>query len=92
VDEFWVEAPCFSREKLDFSPAEKRLILKWALATGFPMPGAKAHDQSRPFPGAAEALLPSHKCGGFHQEAHATSCAQSFSAACSDVPQRVNDD
>ena len=52
-----VGAPGFSRGELDFSPAEKETILKWALAAGFLGPGAKAHDQSRSF-------FPRIKCGG----------------------------
>jgi hypothetical protein len=47
-----VEAPCFSRGKLDFSPAEKRSISQWALALGFPTPSAKAQDQRAIFSGA----------------------------------------
>ena len=49
VEAFSVEAPCFSRGELDFSPAEKRSRLKWALAAGFSEASAKAHDQSRSF-------------------------------------------
>jgi hypothetical protein len=42
-----VEAPCFSRGELDFSPAEKGSILRWALAPGFLDPGAKARNETR---------------------------------------------
>src|SRR5450759_4102113 len=31
-------------------------VLKWALAPGLPIPGAKARDQSRTLPGSAQAL------------------------------------
>src|ERR1019366_97186 len=35
-------SPCFSRGELDFSPAEKRLMLKWDLAPGtFSIPALK---------------------------------------------------
>ena len=44
-----MEAPCFSRGKLDFSPAEERSIFKWASAPGFLEPGAKARDQKTIF-------------------------------------------
>src|SRR5664279_2413299 len=65
-----VGAPCFSRGKLDFSPAEKKPILKWALAPAFSISGAKARDQKRTFSRSAEALFPPHKCGGSRQEEH----------------------
>ena len=58
-----VGAPCFSRGKLDFSPAEESSISKWALAPGFPAPGAKAQDQTPTFSWSAEALLPPHNAG-----------------------------
>ena len=45
-----VGAPCFSRGKLDFSPAEKESILKWALAPAFSVPGAKARGRKRIVP------------------------------------------
>ena len=45
-----VEAPCFSRGELDFSPAEKAMSLKWASAPGFLDPSAKARHQSELFP------------------------------------------
>ena len=90
AEELWgtllVGAPCFSRGKLDFSPAEERSISKWALTPGFPIPGAKAQDQSPTFSRSAEALLPPHKCGGSHQEVHSTSYALTFSAASEAVP------
>jgi len=41
-----VEAPCFSRGELDFSPAEKAMSLKWASAPGFLDPSTKARHQS----------------------------------------------
>ena len=65
---FLVEAPCFSREKLDFSPAEKWPILKWALAPGIHDPSAEARDQGPPFSRSAKALLPPHECGGSTQK------------------------
>ncbi len=82
----WVEAPCFSRGKLDFSPAEKKSILKRALAPGFSMPGAKARDHNPNFSRSAEALLPPHKCGGSHQEQRLTGCTVKLFAACEAVP------
>jgi hypothetical protein len=46
-----VEAPCFSRGELDFSPAVKRSILKWALATGFlDTPALKRRIEVEDFP------------------------------------------
>src|ERR1019366_1291890 len=62
-----VEAPCFSRGELDFSPAEKQSILKWALALGFSLPALKRVIKANLFR-SAEALLPPHKCGGSHRE------------------------
>ena len=111
-----MEAPCFSRGELDFSPAESGLILRWALALDLAMPARyRFHCKGRPgrscrrsfslrkaarrpsqreggnsengikcimfrleLPRSAEALLPSHKCGGFHQKAP----LPSFPAAC----------
>ena len=58
-----MEAPCFSRGELDFSPAEKESILKWALARDFSIPSAKARDQSRTFPGALKRSFPRINAG-----------------------------
>src|ERR1017187_3599622 len=45
TEKFWrtllVGAPCFSRGEWDFSPAEKKSILKWVLATAFRFPALK---------------------------------------------------
>ena len=60
-----VEAPCFSRGELDFSPAERESILKWALAPGFLDSGAKARHQSRTFPGALKRSFPRINAGAF---------------------------
>jgi hypothetical protein len=65
--DFSVGAPCFSRGKLDFSPAEEESVLKWALAQEFSISGAKAHDQGRFLPERGSAPPP-HKCGGSHRE------------------------
>ena len=58
-----VEAPCFQQGELDFSPAEKERFLKWASALGSSIPGAKAHDQSRTFPGALKRSFPRINAG-----------------------------
>jgi hypothetical protein len=49
-------------------------ILKWALALGFSIPGAKARDQNRTLPGALKRSS--------HQEVHSMGYALTFSAAC----------
>ena len=54
-------APCFSRGKLDFSPARKGAVLRWALAPGSRGPGAKAHGLKANFSGALK--------HSFHREA-----------------------
>src|ERR1019366_7115760 len=76
-----VGAPCFSRGSWTLSPAEKRSLLKLALAAGFAETSAKAQDQSRDFSRSAKALLPPHKCGGPHREVHSLDFVQHFSAA-----------
>ena len=69
---FAVGAPCFSRGKLDFSPAEKKSIFEWALAPALSIASAEARAQEQSVSRSAEALLPPHKCGGSHQAVHAT--------------------
>ncbi len=61
-----VEAPCFSRGKLDFSPAESGCSVRWVFSPGFTHTSAKAHHVQSRTSRSAEALLPPHKCGGFH--------------------------
>jgi hypothetical protein len=48
VEAFSMEAPCFSRGSWTLVQ-RKSVLLKWALAAGFPGASAKAHDQSRSF-------------------------------------------
>ena len=55
-------SPLLQQGELDFSPAENKSILKWALALVF-VPGAKARDQSRPFPGALKRSFPRINAG-----------------------------
>src|ERR1022692_5314118 len=69
-------APCFSRGSWTLSPAEKRSLLKLALAAGFAETSAKAQDQSRNFFRSAKALLPPHKCGGAPPEGHSPGFVQ----------------
>ena len=45
-----VGAPCFSKGKLDFSPAEKESILKWTSAPGFSTPALKRVIKAEFFP------------------------------------------
>jgi hypothetical protein len=63
------ESPLLQQGELDFSPAEKQSILKWALALGFSPPALKRVIKADLFR-SAEALLPPHKCGGSHREGH----------------------
>src|ERR1035438_6551384 len=60
-------SPLLQQGELDFSPAEKQSILKWALALGFSLPALKRVIKADLFR-SAEALLPPHKCGGSHRE------------------------
>jgi hypothetical protein len=53
--------PLLQQGELDFSPAEKRSRLKWALAAGFSEASAKAHDQSRSFFPRINAGAPTQK-------------------------------
>ena len=85
----WVEAPCFSRAELDFSPAEKIAILKWALAPVLEA-SAKAPYQSRNLLRSAEALLPPHKCGGSHRNVYPPSYALAFSSPYSAAAQSAS--
>src|ERR1039458_5606024 len=62
-------SPLLQQGELDFSPAEKQSILKWALALGFSLPALKRVIKADLFR-SAEALLPPHKCGGSHREGH----------------------
>jgi hypothetical protein len=58
-----VGAPCFSRGKLDFSPAEKHSVLKWALALGFFDASAEARGRSLTFPGVLKHSFPRINAG-----------------------------
>ena len=62
-----MEAPCFSRGELDFSPAEKRAILKWALALDFPMPALKRIMIRVELPGALKRSYPRINAGASTQ-------------------------
>ncbi len=65
---FLVEAPCFSRGKLDFSPAEEWPILKWALAPGFAIPALKRRIRAHRFPGALKRSFPRINAGASTQK------------------------
>ena len=51
-------SPLLQQGELDFSPAEKELLLKWALALGFSIASANARDRSRALPGALKRSFP----------------------------------
>jgi hypothetical protein len=60
-----VEALCFSRGELDFSPAEGDLNKNGLLALAFPRPALKRMINLELFPENAEALLPSAEAEGW---------------------------
>ncbi len=84
---FAVGAPCFSRGELDFSPAEKKSIFEWALAPALSIASAKARAQEQSVSRSAEALLPTHECGGSYQAVHATDAQVQRLAAKNKQPQ-----
>ena len=62
-----VEAPCFSRGKLDLKSSGKRLILRWALALDFPMPALKRVIIRDELPGALKRPYPRINAGASTQ-------------------------
>jgi putative membrane protein len=61
-----VEAPCFSRGEPEFTPAEKAIVFKRALASALFLPALKRNIKCQRVVRSAQALLPPHKCGGYH--------------------------
>jgi hypothetical protein len=84
---FSVGAPAFMRGKGRFSAPEKSRLGSCALALASANPAAKADFKSKLFFARLKSSFPLLKQG-----APTKILAQSFSAACSDVPQRVNKD
>ncbi len=81
---FFGGSPLLQQGERDFSPAERRLLIKRALAPGIPVapPSAKAHDERGSFFRSAEALLPPHKCGGSHRTAKTSPTHPTFPHEC----------
>ena len=80
-----MEAPCFSRGEMDFSPAEKASMLKWALAPVFLGPSAKAHNLCRTFPGALKRSYPRINAGASTKGVLRGSHRRRLSSANTDV-------
>ena len=61
-----MEAPAFMRGELDFSPAERRLLPNWALASD--CPALKRNSFFATFIARLESLAPPTEVGGFHPD------------------------